>query len=340
MTNQQIVLKSRPVTHASEDNFALRTVPVPPLGDGEVLRRTIYLSLDPYMRGRKGSAKSYAAGVPLDHVMIGGTVSQVIESTNPAFAPGDFVTGYDGWQECHASKGHDLRRLDPAIAPISTAIGVLGMPGMTAYVGLFDLGQPKAGETVVVSAASGAVGAIVGQLAKLRGCRVVGIAGAKEKCDYVVQELGFDACVSHYSDTLRDDLAAACPKGVDVYFENVGGKVFAAVFSLMNVHGRIPVCGTISEYNDPTPTSGPTLRALLTNRIMIRGFIVGEYAARQADFLRDCAQWIREGPLKYREDVVDGLAQAPSALLRLFDGRNFGKLLVRVSPDPTQATRG
>jgi len=207
-------------------------------------------------------------------------------------------------------------------------------------VGLFDLGRPKPGETVVVSAASGAVGAIVGQLAKRTGCHVVGIAGAKEKCDYVVQALGFDACVSHYSDTLRDDLAAACPKGVDVYFENVGGKVFDAVFSLMNVHGRIPVCGTISEYNDPSSRSGPTLRALLTSRIMIRGFIVGDHAARQADFLRDCALWIREGTLKYREDVVEGLEQAPSALLRLFDGRNFGKLLVRVSPDSTQATRG
>lgn len=340
MTNRQVVLKSRPVTSASEKNFALRTVPVPPLADGEVLRRTIYLSLDPYMRGRMGSGKSYAAGVPLDHVMVGGTVSQVVESKNPAFAAGDFVTGYDGWQEYHASKGHDLRKIDPSVAPISTAVGVLGMPGMTAYVGLFDLGQPKAGETVVVSAASGAVGAIVGQLAKLTGCRVVGIAGAKEKCDYAVQELGFDACVSHYSGTLRDDLAAACPKGVDVYFENVGGKVFEAVFGLMNVHGRIPVCGTISEYNDPAPATGPTLRALLTNRITIRGFIVGDHAARQADFLRDCSRWIREGTLKYREDVVQGLEQAPSALLRLFDGRNFGKLLVRVSPDPTQATRG
>lgn len=191
-----------------------------------------------------------------------------------------------------------------------------------------------------MSAASGAVGAIVGQIAKLKGCRVVGIAGAKEKCDYVVAELGFDACVSHHSDTLPEDLAAACPKGVDVYFENVGGKVFQAVSRLLNVHARIPVCGVISEYNQPAPSPGPSLLSLLTNRVMIRGFIVGDHAERQGDFLRECGQWIREGTLKYREDIVDGLEHAPEALLRLFDGRNFGKLLVRVSPDPTQATRG
>lgn len=340
MINRQIVLRSRPETSPSADNFELREAPLPAVGAGEVLRRTIYLSLDPYMRSRMGSGKSYAAGVPLGQVMVGGTVSQVIESRNPAFAPGDFVTGYDGWQEFHASKGHDLRKLDPAVAPISTAVGVLGMPGMTAYVGLLDLGQPKPGETVVVSAASGAVGGIVGQIAKLKGCRVVGIAGAPEKCDYVVKELGFDACVSHYSGAMREELAAACPKGVDVYFENVGGKVFDAVFSLLNVHARIPLCGVIAEYNLTTPRPGPSLPLLLMSRVMIRGFIVSDHADRQGDFLRDCGQWVRDGVLKYREDVVDGLGQAPEALLRLFDGRNFGKLLVRVSPDPTQVTRG
>lgn len=339
MINRQVVLRSRPGGSATPENFEIRSVEVPPLGDGEVLRRTIYLSLDPYMRGRMGGGSSYAPGMPLGSVMVGGTVSQVIASRNPAFMPGDFVTGHDGWQEYHASVGHELRKLDSSVAPISTAVGVLGMPGMTAYVGLLDIGQPKPGETVVVSAASGAVGAVVGQIAKLVGARAVGIAGAPEKCEYVVRALGFDACVSHHSASLRDDLAAACPKGIDVYFENVGGTVFDAAFGLLNTHARIPLCGTISEYNRAAPSPGPALRALLTNRITIRGFVVGDHAERLGDFLRDCGQWVRDGRLKYREDIVDGLEQAPAAFLRLFDGRNFGKLLVRVSPDPTQAGR-
>jgi hypothetical protein len=336
MTNRQVVLRSRPVTQPGVDNFEIRESNVPPLADGDVLRRTIYLSLDPYMRGRMGTGRSYAAGVELGQVMVGGTVSEVVESRNPSFAPGDFVTGYDGWQEYHVSKGRDLRRLDPSLAPISTAIGVLGMTGMTAYVGLLDIGLPKQGETVVVSAASGAVGSIVGQIAKLKGCRAVGIAGAREKCDYVVRELGFDACVSHHSETLHDDLAAVCRDGVDIYFENVGGKVFDAVFALLNPHARIPLCGVIAEYNDPGTSHGPGLRPLLVGRISIRGFIVGEHASRLNDFLEDCSGWLREGRLKYREDIVEGLEQAPAALLRLFDGRNFGKLLVRVAPDPTR----
>jgi NADPH-dependent curcumin reductase len=340
VTNRQIVLRSRPERDPSPENFELRVVDVPKPADGEVLRRTIYLSLDPYMRGRMGAAKSYAPSAPLGQVMLGGTVSQVIESRNPAYAPGDFVVGYDGWQDYHLSSGRELRKLDPALAPISTALGVLGMPGMTAYVGLLDFGRPQAGETVVVSAAAGAVGGIVGQIARLKGCHVVGIAGAKEKCDYVVKDLGFAACVSHHSQSLRADLAAVCPKGVDVYFENVGGRVFEAVFDTMNAHGRIPVCGTIAEYNDPSGSAHVGVRALLTNRITMRGFIVSEHADRQADFLRDCEQWVRDGRLTYREDIVDGLEEAPTALLKLFAGKNFGKLLVRVSVDPTQATRG
>jgi NADPH-dependent curcumin reductase len=340
MTNRQIVLRSRPEHFPSSDNFELQQAPVPRPADGEVLRRTIYLSLDPYMRGRMGTAKSYAPPAALGQVMIGGTVSEVVESRHPGFAAGDIVVGYDGWQEYHVSTGRDIRKVDPTLAPISTALGVLGMPGMTAYVGLLDFGEPKAGETVVVSAASGAVGSIAGQIAKLKGCRVVGVAGAREKCEYVVAELGFDACVSHRSETLRDDLAAHCPRGVDVYFENVGGKVFDAVFALLNAHARIPLCGVIAEYNQPQPVSGPSLRALLTNRVMIRGFIVSEHSDRAGDFLRDCGQWVRDGRLRYREDIVDGIEQAPDALLRLFDGRNFGKLLVRVAPDPAQITRG
>jgi NADPH-dependent curcumin reductase len=338
MTNRQFVLRSHAVGTPSVDNFELKETPVPAIADGQVLRRTVYLSLDPYMRGRMGTAKSYAPGVPLGHVMVGGTVSEVIESRNPEFAPGDLVAGFDGWQEFHMSPGRELRKLDARAAPISTALGVLGMTGMTAYVGLLDIGQPKTGETVVVSAASGAVGSVVGQIARLKGCRVVGIAGAPDKCDYVVRELGFDACVSHRSATLDDDLAAACPSGIDVYFENVGGAVFAAVNRLLNAHARIPLCGVIADYNSTAPATGPSLLSLLVNRVTIRGFIVSEHAERFPDFFRDCSRWVADGAIKYREDIVEGLEQAPEALLRLFDGRNFGKLLVRVSPDPTQAT--
>jgi len=268
--------------------------------------------------------------------MVGGTVSQVVESRNPAFAVGDFVVGFDGWQEYGASNGRELRKLDPGRAPISTALGVLGMPGLTAYVGLLDIGQAKAGETVVVSAASGAVGAVVGQIAKIKGCRAVGVAGSNEKCDYVAGELGFDACVNYRPPSFRDDLAAACSKGIDVYFENVGGPVLAAVLPLLNLGARIPLCGLISDYNAPSPPPGPNLRPLLVKRAMIKGFIVSDHGDRWASFLEDCGCWLADGRLKYREDVVEGLDQAPTAFLRLFEGRNFGKLMVRVSPDPTR----
>jgi NADPH-dependent curcumin reductase CurA len=339
MVNRHIVLVSHAAGAPSAGNFELRDQPIPTVGEGQVLRRTIYLSIDPYMRGRMGTAKSYAPGVAIGQVMVGGTVSQVIESRNPDFARGDFVVGFDGWQEYQISSGRELRKLDPRAAPISTALGVLGMPGMTAYVGLLDIGQPKAGETVVVSAASGAVGSIVGQIARLKGCRVVGIAGAPEKCEYVQRELGFDACVSHRGTTLADDLRGACPRGIDVYFENVGGAVFGAVSRLINAHSRIAVCGVISEYNSTSAEgSGPTLRWILTNRVTMRGFIVSEHPDRFDDFWRDCSQWVSDGAIKYREDVIEGLESAPEALRRLFEGRNFGKLLVRVSPDPTQAT--
>ena len=301
-----------------------------------MLRRTLYLSLDPYMRGRMSEGLSYATPVPLGGIMSGGTVSQVIESGNTAFKAGDFVVGYDGWQEYGASDGKELRTLDPAAAPISTAVGVLGMPGMTAYVGLLDIGQPKPGETVVVSAASGAVGSVVGQIARIKGCRTVGVAGTPEKCDYVVRELGLDACVSHRDPDLVKALRAACPGGIDIYFENVGGAVLAAVLRSLNKGARIPLCGLISDYNATEPVPGPNLRPLLVNRAMIKGFIVSDHNDRLAAFLRDCSAWLREGRLKYREDIVDGLEQAPSAILRLFDGANFGKLLVRVSKDPTR----
>jgi NADPH-dependent curcumin reductase CurA len=301
-----------------------------------VLRRTIYLSLDPYMRGRMSDEPSYAASVGVGQPMVGHTVSQVVESRHPHFAPGDIVAGYDGWREYAVSKGADLRKLDPALAPISTAVGVLGMPGMTAYVGLLDIGQPQPGETVVVSAASGAVGSVVGQIAKIRECRAVGIAGSPEKCAFVVDELGFDACVNYKDEQFRGNLAAACPNGIDVYFENVGGAVFAAILGLLNVRARIPLCGLIADYNATGPLRGPGLRPLLVKRAMIKGFIVSDHPDRAADFQRDCTAWFRAGKLKYREDVVDGLEQAPTAFLRLFEGANFGKLIVRVSPDPTR----
>jgi hypothetical protein len=336
-TNAQIRLKSRPVGMPSADNFERAEAPMPVAGDGAVLRRTIYLSLDPYMRGRMSDGPSYAQPVAVGAVMCGHTVSQVVASRHPDFRAGDFVTGYDGWQQFASSNGTDLRTLDPAGAPISTAIGVLGMPGMTAYVGLMDIGQPKPGETVVVSAASGAVGAIVGQLAKLKGCRAVGVAGSPDKCRYVVDELGFDACVNYKTDDLVPALRAACPKGVDIYFENVGGKVFAAVLRTLNLGARIPLCGMISEYNATADPGGPNLRALLVNRAMIKGFIVSDHPDRAPAFLKECAPLVKDGRLRYREDIVDGLDKAPAALIGLFEGRNFGKMLVRVSPDPTRA---
>jgi NADPH-dependent curcumin reductase CurA len=334
--NRQIILRRRPVGRPSVEDFEIIETPLPAVADGGVLRRTIYLSLDPYMRGRMSDGPSYATPVALGQPMVGHTVSEVVESRNPSFKSGDFVAGYDGWRQFGLSNGSDIRKLDPAAAPISTAVGTLGMPGLTAYVGLLDIGRPLAGETVVVSAASGAVGSVVGQLARIHGCRAVGIAGSREKCDYVVRELGFDACVSHRSPDLRGALQAACPSGIDIYFENVGGDVLAAVLSLLNVGARIPLCGLISEYNATDVMSGPGLRPLLVKRAMIKGFIVSDHLDRMPAFLRDCGPWLAQGRLKYREDIVDGLEAAPEALLRLFDGTNFGKLIVRVSPDPTR----
>ena len=334
--NQQIRLKSRPTGEPTADNFEVADAPVPQTKDGEVLRRTIYLSLDPYMRGRMSDAASYATPVKIGDVMGGHTVSEVIESRNPAFKPGDFVTGYDGWQAYGVSAGQDLRKLDPKAVPISTAIGVLGMPGMTAFVGLMDIGQPKPGETVVVSAASGAVGAVVGQLAKIRGCRAVGIAGSADKCTYVVEQLGFDACINYKTDELVPALKAACPDGVDIYFENVGGAVFAAILRVINKGARIPLCGIISEYNATGNPAGPNLRPLLVQRALIKGFIVSDHPDRAPAFLQEVAPLVMSGRIKFREDIVDGLANAPDAFIGLLQGKNFGKLMVRVSPDPTR----
>jgi len=258
--NRQVRLKSRPTGAPTPDVFEITEAPLPHVGDGDVLRRTIYLSLDPYMRGRMSDAPSYATPVAVGDVMVGHTVSQIVASRNPRFAEGDLVAGYDVWQTHAVSNGKDLRAIDGTRVPMTTALGVLGMPGMTAWYGLLEIGQPKSGETVVVSAASGAVGSVVGQLAKTRGCRVVGVAGSPEKCRYVVDDLGFDACVNYKEDDFPSRLAAACPAGVDVYFDNVGGDVLAAVLRILNRGARIPLCGLISEYNATSKTPGPNLR--------------------------------------------------------------------------------
>jgi NADPH-dependent curcumin reductase len=329
--NRQIQLKSRPEGAPGLDNFELVERPVPEPGEGEVLMRTLYLSLDPYMRGRMSAAKSYAKPAAVGEPMVGGTVGEIVASRNPKFSVGDIVLGYGGWQEYALSSGTALRKLDPAAAPVSTALGVLGMPGMTAYVGLLEIGQPKPGETVVVAAASGAVGSVVGQIAKIKGCRAVGIAGGADKCRFVTGELGFDACVDHRAPDFARALEAACPKGIDVYFENVGGAVQQTVWPLLNDFARIPVCGLIAQYNSPTPMPGPDMFSVLRKRLMLRGFIVSDFAAKQGDFLREAGEWVRAGRLKYREDIVDGLAQAPAAFLGLLQGKNFGKMLVRVA---------
>ena len=347
LVNRQVLLAARPVGFPKASDFELVETPAPVPGPGQMLCRTVYLSLDPYMRGRMNAGASYAKGVELGEVMQGGTVSQVAESNLTGFGVGDFVLSANGWQDYAVSNGmrpdgRSLRKLDPAEAAISTAAGVLGMPGHTAYVGLLDIGRPEPGETVVVSAASGAVGSVVGQIARIKGCRVVGVAGAREKCDYVVDELGFDACVSHRRDTLSADLKAACPDGIDVYFENVGGRVFEAVLPLLNNFARVPVCGRIATYSMSALPAGPDLTPkvmglVLTRRLTIRGFIVFDHNDREADFLRDVGAWIRSGEVTYREDIVGGLDNAVSAFQGLLQGKNFGKLLVRVSPDPTRS---
>jgi NADPH-dependent curcumin reductase CurA len=288
------------------------------------------------MRGRMSDAKSYAAPVPVGGVMEGGTVSEVLASNNPAFAAGDIVLGRTGWQTHALSDGSNLRKIDPDLAPISTALGVLGMPGMTAYAGLLEVGRPKAGETLVVAAASGAVGSAVGQIAKIKGLRAVGIAGGSEKCRYVRHELGFDDCLDHRAPDLPGRLAAACPDGIDIYFENVAGPVLDAVLPLLNNFARIPVCGTISHYNDTAPPAGPdklpaVWRMILTKRLRVQGLLVTDFAALHGEFLRDMGQWVRDGRVKYREDIVDGFENAPRALIGLLRGENFGKLLVRVA---------
>jgi hypothetical protein len=337
--NTQVLLRSRPEGVPSESNFEIVQRPLPKISEGDVLRRTIYLSLDPYMRGRMSTAKSYAEPAKLGEPMVGSTVSEVLESKNPRYRAGDFVLGFDGWQAYAASNGKDLRTLNPAEAPISYSIGVLGYPGLTAYVGLLDIGKPKESETVVVSAAAGAVGSIAGQIAHIKGCYVVGTAGSDEKCAYVVDELKFDACINYKREDLSAALKGVCPGGIDIYFDNVGGPVLEAVLKRINIHARIPLIGLISQYNDAKPGPGPNLGSVLTNRALIQGMIVLDHADRMPDFLRDMSQWLREGKIRYREDIVQGLENAPPAFIGLLKGDNIGKRLIQVSPDPTREAK-
>ena len=334
--NRQVLLKRRPDGMPRPADFDILDAPLPEPMDGEVLLRGIYLSLDPYMRARISGVRSYARPTEIGEVIEGGVVGQVARSNHPDFREGDFAFGGYGWQLYSAVPGNGLLKLDPAEAPISTALGILGMPGMTAYIGLSDIGQPKSGETVVVSAASGAVGAVAGQLAKRQGARVVGIAGGADKCRYVTEELGFDAALDHHGADLGAALDAACPKGIDVYFENVGGAIQQAVFPRLNDFGRMVMCGMISEYNDKTPRPGPNLAAVVRKRLKIQGFIVSDQRHRQAEFRATVAPLVKSGQLRYREDIVDGLDNAPEAFIGLLQGKNFGKLLIRLGNDPTR----
>ena len=335
-SNHRIVLASRPTGRPTADNFRLEQQAVPALEDGQILLRTLYLSLDPYMRGRMSAAESYAAPNEIDAVMGGGTVSQVEESRSEKFSSGDLVLSYSGWQEYAVSDGRGVSKLDPRITRPSYALGVLGMPGLTAYYGLLDIGQPKPGETVVLAASTGAVGSVVGQIAKLKGCRVVGIAGAPEKLTYAVDELGYDACVSHRDPDMARKLAAACPDGIDVYFENVGGSSWDAVMPLLNQFARVPVCGLIAHYNQTSLPPGPDRMSMLqlmilTKRIKMQGFIISDHYDRFSEFITDMSVWLDQGLVKYREDIVVGLENAPDAFLGLFSGSNFGKLIVRIA---------
>ena len=338
--NRRIVLNSRPVGAPTAENFRLENLAVPVPQAGQLLLlRTLYLSLDPYMRGRMSDAPSYAPPVMLGDVMVGGTVSRVEASFHPDYQPGDVVLGYCGWQDYDLSDGTGLTKLDARMTHPSLALGVLGMPGFTGYMGLLDIGQPNAGETVVVAAASGAVGSVVGQIARIKGCRVVGIAGGAEKCRFVVKELGFDACIDRRSADLPQQLAAACPKGIDVYFESVGGAVFDAVLPLLNACARVPVCGLIAHYNDTALPQGPDrlgllTRTLLTKRIKMQGFIIfDDYGHLYGEFYQQMSVWVAEGRIKFREDVVDGLENASEAFIGLLEGKNFGKLVVRIAQD-------
>jgi NADPH-dependent curcumin reductase CurA len=337
--NRQITLASRPFGSPTPENFSLVQSNKPTPKADEVLLRTVYLSLDPYMRGRMNDAKSYADPVAINDVMVGGSVCRVEESNHSDYKQGDWVVAFGGWQDYSVINGSELLKLDNDMINPSYALGILGMPGLTAYMGLLDIGKPKSGETVVVAAATGAVGSLVGQIAKLKGCKVVGIAGGDTKCQYAVETLGFDYCLDHKSDDLAEQLAAVCDAGIDVYFENVGGKVFDAVLPLLNSCARVPLCGLISQYNATELPSGPDrlsllMGTLLIKRIKMQGFIVfDDYGHRYAEFSQQMSEWLTTGQIKYKEHNVEGLENAANAFIGLLQGENFGKLVVRVGPD-------
>jgi hypothetical protein len=334
--NRRIVLASRPVGAPTKDNFRLEEVSIPEPGEGEVLVRSIYLSLDPYMRGRMSDAPSYASPVDIDDVMVGATVSQVAESRNPDFAAGEWVLGSSGWQLYGVSDGTNLTRLGKNPEHPSYALGILGMPGFTAYIGLLEIGMPKKGDTLVVAAATGPVGATVGQLGKVHGCRVVGVAGRPEKCAYAREQLGFDECLNHKDADFRDRIRQACPEGIDIYYENVGGKVFDEVLPLLNIGARIPVCGLVSRYNATELPDGPDrvpllMGTILVKRLKVQGFIIFDYYDRYDEFAREMSQLLRTGKIRYREQIVENLENAPEAFIGMLEGRNFGKLVIKMN---------
>lgn len=335
--NRRLVLASRPIGAPKAENFRLEQVPHKSPGNNEILLRSIYLSLDPYMRGRMSDAKSYAEPVAINDVMVGGTVCQVAESNHPDFTLGEWVLAYTGWQDYAISNGENLIKLGTNPTHPSYALGVMGMPGFTAYMGLLDIGQPQPGETLVVAAATGAVGSMVGQIGKLKGCRVIGIAGGEDKCRYAKETLGFDECIDHKADNFAEQLAQACDAGIDIYFENVGGKVFDAVLPLLNTKARVPLCGLISQYNATTLPDGPDRLAmlmgqLLVKRIKMQGFIIfDDYAHRYNEFATEMAQWLSSGQIHYREHLVEGLENAPEAFIGLLEGKNFGKLVIQTN---------
>jgi len=333
--NKQITLAARPSGMPKLSDFKLVESPVPEPGPGEFVVRMLYVSVDPYMRGRMNDVKSYAPPVQIGEVMGAGAVGKVVASQNPQFQAGDVVEGFFGWQQFTVSNGTGVRKIDPTLAPVSTALGVLGMPGLTAYFGLLDIGKPRAGETVVVSGAAGAVGSLAGQIAKIQGCRVVGIAGSDQKVAWLRDELGFDAALNYKTSTnYTAKLAELCPKGVDVYFDNVGGAITDAVFPLINTGARVVVCGQIAQYNADKPETGPRLLwHLIVKQARAEGFLVFQYASRYAEGLKQMAEWLKAGKLKYREQFVDGIENTPRAFIGMLQGENTGKQLVRVSSE-------
>jgi NADPH-dependent curcumin reductase CurA len=336
--NRQITLSSRPYGPPEISNFKIKETPVPTPEEGQLLLRTVFLSLDPYMRGRMSDADSYAEPVKLDDVMVGGSVCQVEKSLHSYYKQGDLVVAFGGWQDYSLSEGADLIKLNKEMSHPSYALGVLGMPGLTAFMGLLDIGNPEEGETVVVAGATGAVGSLVGQIAKIKGCKVVGVAGSKEKCTYAVETLGLDSCINHKGEFFKNELKAACSYGIDVYFESVGGKVFDAVMPLLNSSARIPLCGLISQYNATKLPEGPDrlsmlMGLLLRKRIKMKGFIVfDDYGNRYDEFSEQMGAWLADGKITYKEDVVEGLENAIEAFKGLLVGKNFGKLVVKVGP--------